>query len=178
MPKKFVVRHEVVQPLDTSYRIIPLTRGQNTLVDATDYGWLNQWNWYAFWNANSRKFYAARCERVNKQKCRIWMAREILGCNLEEEADHWNHYTLDNRRNNLRKCTHQQNMRNREIQSNNTSGYIGVRWHERDKCWRASIKHNKIEIELGTFHSPEKAARTRDEMAKKLHGEFAVLNFR
>jgi hypothetical protein len=30
-------RHSVVQPLDTSYRLIPLTQGQNAIVDAADF---------------------------------------------------------------------------------------------------------------------------------------------
>jgi hypothetical protein len=32
-----VNRHAVIQPLDQSYRIIPLTRGQNALVDSTSF---------------------------------------------------------------------------------------------------------------------------------------------
>lgn len=33
-------RHEVIQPIDTEYRLIPLTQGQVAVVDAADYEWL------------------------------------------------------------------------------------------------------------------------------------------
>ena len=42
--KYTVKRHDVVQPLDTSYRYIALTNHQNAIVDETDYEWLRQWN--------------------------------------------------------------------------------------------------------------------------------------
>jgi hypothetical protein len=32
-----VKRHAVTQPLESSYRLLPLTRGQNAIVDAADY---------------------------------------------------------------------------------------------------------------------------------------------
>lgn len=29
----------------TESRLIPLTRGYHAIVDADDYGWINQWKW-------------------------------------------------------------------------------------------------------------------------------------
>lgn len=43
--KRHVKRHEVVQPLNESYRLIPLTQGQNAIVDVNDFGRLSKWNW-------------------------------------------------------------------------------------------------------------------------------------
>jgi len=39
---------------------IPLTQGKFALVDDADFGWLNQWQWYAAFNRCSREFYARR----------------------------------------------------------------------------------------------------------------------
>jgi len=173
-----VRRHPVTQPSDPSYRIIPLTRGQNTLVDTADYEWLNQWNWYACYNRTSKSFYAERnADQTEGPPGSRQMAREILGCKTGEEADHIYHNTLDNRRNSLRKATDTQNTINRGIQSNNTSGYKGVVWDKNRKKWQSRIKHRGKDILLGRFSSPEEAARVRNEAAKKLHGEFAVLTF-
>ena len=46
-------------------------------------------------------------------------------------------------------------------------------WHSKQKKWIASIRVNCKLIHLGSFDSPEDAARVREEAAKRLHGEFA-----
>lgn len=57
-----------------------------------------------------------------------------------------------------------------------SSGLVGVFWEKQCSKWRAQIMHEGERIHLGLFDSPTEAARARDEAAKKLHGEFAVLN--
>lgn len=172
-----VKRHAVIQPQDSSYKIIALSQGQNTKVDAEDYDWLNQWPWQARWNKDTHSFYALRTDRSVTPRKTVYMSAFILGCKDGEESDHRNHDTLDNRRENLRKATKLQNIRNRRIFRNNTSGFQGVSWHKRDRVWCAHVRHKGILIHLGYFDSAEEAARAHDELAKKLHGEFAVLNF-
>src|SRR5712664_3456881 len=116
-----VKRHAVTQPLDTSYRLIPLTQGQNAIVDLEDFEWLSQWNWCADWNSCTRSFYAQR--RGNNRKTTLH--RCILKCKHGEEGDHKNGDTLDHRRKNLRKCNRSQNMQNKTKLRINTSGYKG-----------------------------------------------------
>ena len=91
-------------------------------------------------------------------------------------VDHINGNVLDNRKCNLRVCTHAENMRNiTKRRKGNTSGYTGV-----SKCgkrWAASIGYRGKDIYLGTFGNKEEAARARDLKAIELHGEFASLNF-
>ncbi len=176
MPRIYrVKRHAVIQPQDPSYKIIALTQGQNTKVTAADHPWLNQWNWCAHWNKNASSFYVVRWENIKGRRYMIQMAREILGCGPSEEADHKNRDSLDNRRNNLRKATHSQNSSNQGISSDNTSGFKGVRWNK--GRWQAYITHKGIFINLGRFDSKQEAALVYDYAARKLHGEFAVLNF-
>jgi hypothetical protein len=104
------------------------------------------------------------------------MARYILNCGFGEIIDHINHDTLDNRRQNLRKCTGTQNKTNSKIYRNNKSGFKGVHWHKRDGTWGASIGYNGKQIHIGYFATLEEAARAYNETARQLHGEFAYLN--
>jgi len=92
-------------------------------------------------------------------------------------CDHINRDKHDNRRVNLRYATPKENSRNRSLARNNTSGYIGVSWHIRQKKWVAAIKADNRAINLGSFDTAEEAARARDKAALLCHGDFAHLNF-
>jgi hypothetical protein len=170
-----IPRHTVVQPLDQSIRLIPLTQGQNAIVDADDFEWLSQFNWFAMWSPDPKTFYAARCTRKNKVQTRFLMHREICKCNEGEECDHRNFNGLDNRKENLRPCTKTQNGRNRRTRADNTSGYVGVHKHKTRWVARISCEGNRKFI--GGFSSAEDAARAYDKAAIIYHGEFAHLNF-
>ena len=114
MPKRRVRRHEVVQPQDQSIRLIPLTQGQNAVVDAADYEWLNQWNWHAHWFESSKTFYAGRNISASEGRPMgvVTMHRELLQDGSNLDTDHRNGNGLDNRRSNLRICTRSQNCQN------------------------------------------------------------------
>jgi hypothetical protein len=181
MPAR-VIRREIPQPSDPSYRLIALSKNKVAIVDAIDYSWLMQWAWHAHSRSRKgcRQFYAMRKEtnfsgRGPKQT-NIWMHRLILDCKDGEFADHKNGDSLDNRRKNLRKCSTGQNARNAGPCSTNTSGFKGVHrtWNGK---WAAVIRKSPDRIRIGTFPTPEQAARAYDAAAKRLHGEFAYLNF-
>lgn len=91
------------------------------------------------------------------------------------EVDHINGDRLDNRRENLRLCTRRQNTRNAKARS--ACGYRGVS-HDRGR-WRSRIHHVGVGalVSLGSFDTPEEAARAFDRAARRLHGAFARLNF-
>ena len=93
------------------------------------------------------------------------------------EVDHINGDKLDNRRTNLRLCSHQQNAFNQKRRSTNTSGYIGVSYARGRGCFEAYIHHHGCKHHLGFFPDAMLAARTRDCVARLLFGEYARLNF-
>jgi AP2 domain len=166
-----VKRHTVVQPLNESYRLIPLTQGQNAIVDLEDFERLSRHNWHVQWNPNTKSFYALTSGQIA-------MHRMILGCKADEEGDHIDRNTLNNRRKNLRKCArfHQNNW-NQGPNRRNTTGYKGVNWLPKSRKWQARIRANKKMTYLGLFESAEDAAHAYDDAARRLHGEFAFLNF-
>ena len=77
---------------------------------------------------SGEKIYAKRRgkKRLGETRDTIMMHRYILSADDEHEVDHINGNSLDNRRCNLRIVTRSENMANRAIFRNNTSGYKGV----------------------------------------------------
>jgi hypothetical protein len=91
-----------------------------------------------------------------------------------DEIDHVNGTTIDNKISNLRQASHAQNMINRKLQKNNTSGHKGVRWSKRDRMWSVSIKTGGRTNYLGYFRDDQfdEAVAVYEKAARELHGEF------
>ncbi len=153
---------------------IGLTQGQVALVDDEDYDYLMQWKWYAQGSKKSNYFYAVR----NEAKDKILMHRVILDLNDKSKtADHKNHNTLDNQKQNLRIASVAQNSCNR-ISLHKSSKFLGVNKTKVRNTWRASITKNYTTKYLGSFKTEEQAALAYDMAAKAIHGEYANLNFK
>lgn len=108
-------------------------------------------------------------------KRQILLHRLVAGAENGCIVDHVNRNKLDNRRSNLRICTCQQNMFNREQQANNQSGYKGV-CQSKDGLWQAQIQYCGRAIYLGRYGDALSAAMAYDIAAKRLFGEYAFLN--
>jgi len=102
-----------------------------------------------------------------------YLHRLIMKPKPSEQVDHINGDGLDNRRENLRIATNQQNQMARHVVVGK-SGYKGV--YERNGIYRASIKFNGKKIHLGGYKTPQKAARAYNQAAIALFGEYAVIN--
>ena len=100
--------------------------------------------------------------------------RIIMGVvdNISIEVDHINGDPSDNRKCNLRLCTHSENLKNQKKNSRNTSGYKGVRWEESKKRWRVEITVNGKRYRY-RYKSKEKAIAKRKELEEKYFGEYA-----
>jgi outer membrane protein assembly factor BamB len=74
------------------------------------------------------------------------------------EIDHLNGERHDNRIANLRDVSKSINLQNqRKATSKNMTGFLGVSWHARTKCYAARININGTEKHLGYFKTAEKA---------------------
>lgn len=105
----------------------------------------------------------------------IWAV--VHGKCPDMHIDHIDGNKLNNRIENLRICTHNQNQHNQGIRASNKSGYKGVSWMKSVKKWHAQICCNSKVTHLGLYTCKIEAAKAYDEAAKQLHGEFAWLNF-
>lgn len=93
---------------------------------------------------------------------------------LDKIIDHINGNKLDNRPENLRIATVNENAQNRcTIQKNNTSGELGVTWNRKCSKWQVALKHNGKCIYLGVFKSKEEASLVSKSARIKLFGEFS-----
>lgn len=90
--------------------------------------------------------------------------------------DHINGNILDNRIENLRRATVKQNGFNRSAVKRNPTGYKGVSWHSIGRKWRARIRVDGKEKNLGLFGCPKEAAKAYDNAARDIHGEFMKPN--
>lgn len=186
-PMKYIQAHinlqrpviEDAQPFkieDVYCRLIPLTNGLWTIVDAADYKWLMQWKWMAHYSKNTRGHYAQRMERgPDGKQHTVHMHRVILGLDRDDpnHGDHRNRCGIDNRRKNLRPADDDQNAQNASIRKDNTSGVKGVHWHKAERKWTATICFQGKKRTLGYFHELDEAKAAYEKAALELHKEFA-----
>ena len=85
--------------------------------------------------------------------------------------DHEDNCQSNNRLSNLRPATHSQNMANRKLNSNSSTGYKGV--SKRGNRYRAYANKDGERISLGMFDTGEAAAAAAGTKALELHGAFA-----
>lgn len=108
----------------------------------------------------------------DKNEKNILLHRYLTECPDDMVVDHINHNTLDNRKNNLRVCTKQQNEMNKLLYSHNTSGVSGVSYYKRKEKWASKIIVNNKTIFLGYFDNKEDAIGVRKQAEKEYYGKY------
>jgi hypothetical protein len=165
---KFSPRRQFTLPgAGEAVRYISLGDGSFAIVDAADYEWLSQYTWRPAGGGYTRA-------RVHGK--RVLMHRLIMNPHGGKVVDHLNGNRRDNRRSNLRECTHGENNRNTR-KYRGTSRFKGVSWCPSRHKWQARIYHNGRTIKLGWFDDEIEAAQAYDRAAIEWFGAFACLNF-
>ena len=157
--------------------IINTGNGHKAIVDLEDLPRLSQSRWFTDKNRNT--YYAYRNVWTNGVCKKIYMHREVIGDIPDgKEVDHINGNGLDNRKCNLRFCSHKENCQASRKRAKAASKYKGLSWDRHGNNWRARIMNlTGQRLELGRFESELDAANAYDKAALELFGEFAQLNF-
>jgi len=157
----------VTCPCGRGVRRIPVGQGLFALVDAADYKKLSKYKWYA--KRHTGTIYATSIIRGRV----VYMHRMIRRPRKGYVVDHIDGNGLNNRRCNLRVCTHQQNQANRGSRGG-SSRFVGV--HQYQGKWEAGIRCRGKYYYCGLFDDEVEAAKARDRKAYALNGEHAYLN--
>lgn len=113
---------------------------------------------------------------VNETLKTGYLHRLIMEPGYDMEVDHINHNVLDNRRENLRLCTREQNLMNRRKNKKSSSQFKGVSFYRPLNKWKAQIKINHKKIHIGYFENEIDAAKAYNKAAILYFGDFAYLN--
>ena len=158
---------------------ILLTQGKVALVDDGDFELANQYKWYAFRHTIKGKttgWYAARTIRNIPHETQF-LHQLIMQPPKGMIVDHKDGNGLNCTSDNMRLCSHLQNMANKKLASNNKSGYKGVSWSKDSQKWFVGIGHGSTFHFVGRFDDLEEAAHAYDKAARDAFGEFARTNF-
>ena len=167
---------------DVECRRIPLCSPDKSTyawVDASDYEYLMQWQWHLTKHKHARTQYAEAHIKIDRKRTTTTMHRILLRLtDLSTETDHINHSGIDNRRKNLRVCSHINGSRYRQLRRDSKSGFTGVSLHRGSNKWRCAYTVNTLTVSLGLYDAPEEAGKVRDAAAIFAgFKSFTVLNF-
>lgn len=161
----------IIDTADNGVRVIPLTQGYTTIIDADDYDRISQHKWYY------HQGYAFRSALIAPDVRKlVGMHRVIMGLDAYDKrvVDHINGDKLDNRRDNLRICTQADNTRNTRKRKDGKSKYKGV--CKSGAYWQVGVRIGGKYVYGGSFKDERLAALKYNEMAAEAYGEFAKLN--
>lgn len=142
-------------------------KGEAFIFDVDDLDIVSKFSWYI-----SKRGYVVTT--INHRA--MTMHKILLGNTNGFDVDHISRDRLDNRKSNLRLCSHQENAFNQKKRKTNTSGYIGVSFLKAARKFEAYVHFNGKKHHFGLHETAFDAAIARDNGASKLFGKYANLN--
>lgn len=126
---------------------------------------------YHKWRKDSHdRIITGNCTKTNPRRELSRMLLKITDPTIK--VDHKDCDSFNNKRNNLRICTQQENAYNKSFMSNNKSGIIGVVWDKHRERWAPEIRYEKQRCHLGRYGKFEEAVYARYIAGKSLFQDF------
>jgi hypothetical protein len=91
-----------------------------------------------------------------------------------EFVDHIDGNKQNNRIENLREASKQENCQNQKVRWTNSSGVKGVSWHKVNKKWKVALCKNYRSYYFGTYEDKELAELVSMEATDLLHENFSA----
>jgi len=155
--------------LSEKYGIGYTIKGEPFYFDLEDYDLIKDY----CWRKETNGYIVSNIKGDNRKL--IKMHRLIMNVyKFEIKVDHIFHNKFDNRKEYLRIVNNINNSKNKQMQSNNTSGVIGVYYDKNRDRWCAEIKVDKVKIYLGRYKDIEEAKRVREDAEIKYFGEYRL----
>lgn len=144
-------------------------RGETILVSPEDYRSLARYQWRINAGYAVRQVYAGG-GRANRRFKYQSLHRLVLPPQEGMVTDHINGKKSDNRRENLRYASVQDNNRNTRNSPASNTGLRGVHRIKGTNVYLANIRHEGKVRHVGRFLDPVEAAIARDAAAREYHG--------
>lgn len=158
--------------VSSNYGVGYTFKGEEFYFDLEDYDKIKDY----CWTIRNNGYVTAYCPTT---KNHILLHRLIMGCdndNLYIDHIHGNKTRNDNRKSNLRIATPSQNIMNKPLLKNNTSGVTGVSWNKRKGRWESYITIDDKRKGLGYFSNFNDAVAARKAAEEKYFGEYSYDN--
>lgn len=138
-----------------------------SIIDLDDIDVVKQYKW----SLGNHGYVTSGCG-----KNQILLHRLLSNAPSDLYVDHINRNKLDNRKLNYRFCTNQENNRNKDLYSHNSSGITGVTWNKERNKWQSQIVVDNKNINLGRFDLFDDAVNARLMAEEKYFKDFMPEN--
>jgi len=157
--------------VDGNIAFVTLTKGYVAIIDADDVERVQPFSWRAL-VVHTNVYGYRSLERSHINRKGMLLHRLIMNAPNGFDVDHINCNSLDNRKSNMRICTHSENLCNQRTRKGTASPLKGVSFAKCKTRWRARIVIQGVEISLGQFATEQEAHAAYCTASAKIHKDF------